>query len=713
MRARTWGTPSTAWVAISCRHTHRRRSSGGRLHSWPNSSRLAVTMGSSSVAGRGMGRSYGPNERRARCPTIEPGGHAQHGRTDHLHERAHPGHGIGRAGQVVVAAGRGAVLVQRAGQLLEQRAVGVEGLLGPHGAGDGHHASRPRPVIEVDSPVALATCRSATRASCSILMRSSGSMLGSGCSPMAIDRASWRAASQLIGPCCWNIRARSPNSGIPLKGLSSPKGSGPAGRRSRSRLHGRRATVRLPPRRADRPAATVAGVRFAGRPGIMAAWSTRLGAGRSSSSERPVRSVAGSPPWPAWTRPSTASGALDVVPCSAPGATRGRPATVEVHALAPTDPGVSGVALGSADAVVHLGDPRRRARARRAAAARSDSPAQELSRRPPRCGGPPGGPVGAPWSTGPGPPTPCRSPRRRRCAPTPRYGYAAGRAEVERLVAEWRLDQPAGDGRGAAPDRDRGRRVGGLAGAVARGRRGPCGSSGADRPSQFLHLDDLASAVDHARRQRLDGPFNVSPDGWLSRDALAELAGPVGRVHLPASWVAGRRDLRGRLGVRGTGRPARPTPSTRGWWPTTGCGRPAGSRASQRRGLRRGRSGWSAGRDEPAPPPGAVARRRRVRRRRPPGRRGLGDPPSPLARCEVAPGGRLADQGPGWRGRAEPLEARRGWRSRPEGGLPTGGQGGGAGRSRSVGETRMAKPPGGRLADRGPGWRSRAEPLGG
>ncbi len=55
-------------------------------------------------------------------------------------------------------------------------------------------------------------------------MRSSGSGLGSGPSPGAIERASWRAASQLTGPCCWKSLARSPNSGIPLNGVVVPEG---------------------------------------------------------------------------------------------------------------------------------------------------------------------------------------------------------------------------------------------------------------------------------------------------------------------------------------------------------------------------------------------------------------------------------------------------------------------------------------------------------
>ena len=41
-----------------------------------------------------------------------------------------------------------------------------------------------------------------------------------------------------------------------------------------------------------------------------------------------------------------------------------------------------------------------------------------------------------------------------------------------------------------------------------------------DPPMQFLHLDDLASAVEHVRRGRLSGAFNVAPDGWIPGDRL-------------------------------------------------------------------------------------------------------------------------------------------------------------------------------------------------
>jgi len=55
-----------------------------------------------------------------------------------------------------------------------------------------------------------------------------------------------------------------------------------------------------------------------------------------------------------------------------------------------------------------------------------------------------------------------------------------------------------------------------------------------DPPSQFLHLDDLANAVDIARVRRLDGPFNVAPDGWVPGDTVRALAGARPRLRMPA-----------------------------------------------------------------------------------------------------------------------------------------------------------------------------------
>lgn len=54
-----------------------------------------------------------------------------------------------------------------------------------------------------------------------------------------------------------------------------------------------------------------------------------------------------------------------------------------------------------------------------------------------------------------------------------------------------------------------------------------------DPPAQFLHLDDLASAVVLAVDQRLDGVFNVAPDGWVGGERVRALTGARPRIRLP------------------------------------------------------------------------------------------------------------------------------------------------------------------------------------
>lgn len=68
-----------------------------------------------------------------------------------------------------------------------------------------------------------------------------------------------------------------------------------------------------------------------------------------------------------------------------------------------------------------------------------------------------------------------------------------------------------------------------------------------DPPSQFLHLDDLASAVEQAVRLRLDGVYNVAPDGWVAGDRVRALSGTAPRIPMPdrVSEVVG--DLRWRF----------------------------------------------------------------------------------------------------------------------------------------------------------------------
>jgi nucleoside-diphosphate-sugar epimerase len=66
----------------------------------------------------------------------------------------------------------------------------------------------------------------------------------------------------------------------------------------------------------------------------------------------------------------------------------------------------------------------------------------------------------------------------------------------------------------------------------------------ADPPSQFLHLDDLAAAIVVGVDERLDGVFNVAPDGWVPGERVRALSGERPRLPLPerlSELVAGLR----------------------------------------------------------------------------------------------------------------------------------------------------------------------------
>ncbi|HEY8093404.1 MAG TPA: NAD-dependent epimerase/dehydratase family protein [Acidimicrobiales bacterium] len=127
--------------------------------------------------------------------------------------------------------------------------------------------------------------------------------------------------------------------------------------------------------------------------------------------------------------------------------------------------------------------------------------------------------------------------------PIPDFAYAVGHAEVEQLVVDWAADQP---GRTVAVLRP----VTGLAedgsSWLARALAGGAGvlAPEEDPPAQFVHLDDVAQAIDLARRRRLDGPFNVSPDGWIAGPRIRALAGSQPRLRPPAwftHWISNLR----------------------------------------------------------------------------------------------------------------------------------------------------------------------------
>lgn len=116
--------------------------------------------------------------------------------------------------------------------------------------------------------------------------------------------------------------------------------------------------------------------------------------------------------------------------------------------------------------------------------------------------------------------------------PDNEFVFARQLASAEELVEQWRRDRAgrrtcvlrpaislAGDGNSR------------LAGALVSGLGKRFAED--DPPSQFVHLDDLAAAIVTAVRRRLDGVFNVAPDGWIAGERVRALSGERPRLPLP------------------------------------------------------------------------------------------------------------------------------------------------------------------------------------
>jgi nucleoside-diphosphate-sugar epimerase len=116
--------------------------------------------------------------------------------------------------------------------------------------------------------------------------------------------------------------------------------------------------------------------------------------------------------------------------------------------------------------------------------------------------------------------------------PNPGFAFAAAKAEDERQLAEWKDDHP---GATAAVMRAAVILTDDDTNGLARALTGVTGlrSVESSRPVQFLAEDDLASALVLAAVQRLDGVFNVAPDGWVPDETARALVG--GPARLPVS----------------------------------------------------------------------------------------------------------------------------------------------------------------------------------
>jgi nucleoside-diphosphate-sugar epimerase len=137
--------------------------------------------------------------------------------------------------------------------------------------------------------------------------------------------------------------------------------------------------------------------------------------------------------------------------------------------------------------------------------------------------------------------------------PNPGFFPAVVLAEAERVMADWAASHPAVAVAVLRPAV----MVGAGWSQVDRAVTGLGGPRAGDlgRPVQFVHVDDVASAVALAADLRLRGVFNVAPDGWIAEETAGELVGGVSRLSLPGRAVrllalAARRLDRGHLRVR-------------------------------------------------------------------------------------------------------------------------------------------------------------------
>lgn len=120
--------------------------------------------------------------------------------------------------------------------------------------------------------------------------------------------------------------------------------------------------------------------------------------------------------------------------------------------------------------------------------------------------------------------------------PSPGFAMAHQKAEIERLAAELRADRPD---IAIAVLRPVPTTSDGVAGWFAEALRSAAllAIDSPQPPRQFLHLDDLAEAVVVAAGDRLDGAFNVAPDGWIEGDMLRALVGMPAEVPVPDRFV--------------------------------------------------------------------------------------------------------------------------------------------------------------------------------
>ena len=124
--------------------------------------------------------------------------------------------------------------------------------------------------------------------------------------------------------------------------------------------------------------------------------------------------------------------------------------------------------------------------------------------------------------------------------PNPESTFAVHQADAERTALEWADLNPDRQVTSLRPTAVASPNASGLIGEALLA-AAPIRTRRDDPPQQFVHLDDLATAVATVVQLDDSGVFNVAPDGWLTAREVKDLVGARPTIRLPIP-LPGRLD---------------------------------------------------------------------------------------------------------------------------------------------------------------------------
>ena len=116
--------------------------------------------------------------------------------------------------------------------------------------------------------------------------------------------------------------------------------------------------------------------------------------------------------------------------------------------------------------------------------------------------------------------------------PNPESTFAVHQADAERTALEWADLNPDRQVTILRPTAVASPNASGLIGEALLA-AAPIRTRRDDPPQQFVHLDDLATAVATVVQLDDSGVFNVAPDGWLTAREVKDLVGARPTIRLP------------------------------------------------------------------------------------------------------------------------------------------------------------------------------------